>query len=124
MVGSVPGGEAGHPDEGGGDAGDDRVRGYVLGYDGSGADDRAVADRHSWDDRDSGAEPGLVADDDRSRDHVGAPVRVDAVVERCQRGAVADEGAVPDGDSSGVLEPAADVDEDVLADVQVLAELA
>ena len=98
--------------------------GYVLGHDGSGADDRAVADRHSREDRDSSAEPGVVADDDRRRDHVGSPVGVNAVVERCQRAAVADEGAVPDGDASRVLEPAADVDEDVLADVQVLAELA
>ena len=35
-----------------------------------------------------------------------------------------DEGAVADGDAAGVLEAAAEVDEHVLAQVQVLAELA
>jgi hypothetical protein len=46
------------------------------------------------------------------------------VVERGERAAVADEGAVADGDAAGVLEAAAEVDEDVSAQGQVPAELA
>ena len=92
--------------------------------DGSGAHDGAVTDSHSWDDRYCGAEPYLATDQDRRRDHVGAPVGINAMVESCQRAAVADERAVPDGDAPGVLEATPDVDEDVLAQGQVLAELA
>jgi len=99
--------EARHLDEFGQDAGDDRVGRYVLGHDGARDHDRAVADRHAWDDRHSGAGPYFATDHDRRRDHVRAPVGIHTVVEGCQHAAVADERAVPDRDartccSSGV----------------------
>jgi hypothetical protein len=55
--------------------------------------------------------------------HICAPVGVDAVVQGGEGGAVADESAVSDGDAAGVLEAAPEVDEDVLAEGEVLAEL-
>ena len=54
---------------------------------------------------------------------VRAPVGINAVVQGCQGAAVADERAIPDRDASRVLEATTDVDEDILAEGQVLAEL-
>src|SRR3954453_4612615 len=86
---SVRGGvEAGHADQLGRHAGDDRVGRDVLGHDRTSAHDRAVADSHAGDDRYAGSEPSLPADHDRCGNHVRPPVGVDPVVEGCQGAAV------------------------------------
>src|SRR3954451_20848458 len=122
---SVHGGvEARHANQFGWHAGDDRVGGHVLGHDCACTDYRAIADGHAWDDRHSGTEPDLASDHDRCVDHVAPSVGVDPVVGRCQVAAGAGEAAVADGDVFGKQETASDIDEDVLTEGQVLAELA
>src|SRR4051794_22442011 len=116
--------EAGRADELGWDSGHYGVRRDVVGDDGAGADDRSIADGDPGDDSDGRSEPDPAADADGGGDHVGSAIGVDLVVESGQRAAVADEGAVADRDAAGVLEAAAEVDEDVSAQGEVLSELA
>ena len=82
-----------------------------------------IADRHARQYRHVGPEPHAPADHDARRVHVSSPARRHVVVQRRDDGVVADEGSIADVDAALVLEPAAAVDEHILTETDVLAEV-
>ena len=86
-------------------------------------DDRAVADAHARGDDDLGAHPHVTAQADRGGMSGGAVGHCQGVVEGRHDDVVADEAAVPDPDAVLVLEAAPGVDEDVLPQVDIGAEV-
>ena len=81
----------------------------------------APADGHPGQYGGVGTDPDPFSNVNGGRKHVAAPLRLHGVVQGSQHHIVADEGAVLDENAPLILELAAHVDEDLFADVDVLA---
>ena len=106
----------------GGGSESDRVGRDVLVDDGVGADDHVVADGHAGEDRAVGADPDIAADLDRLRAarEPAALARLLGVVDGRDDAPGRDHRAIADLDGRGVDERHVGVDEDVVADEDVL----
>lgn len=99
------------------------VVGNIVGNDRPCCNDRVVADRYSLQDRSVGAYPDVFPEPDGSRIGCTPILGSHPVVERGENYVVADLASVAEGYASVVLEMAAGVDEDILADVDILPEI-
>lgn len=106
----------------GGGSESDRVGRDVLVDDGVGADDHVVADGHAGEDRAVGADPDIAADLDRLRAarEPAAIARLLGVVDGCEDASGRDHRVIADLDGRSVDERHVGVDEDMVADEDVL----
>src|SRR5919197_5802968 len=106
-------------------AGHDREWGHVLRYDCSSPNDRPMSDRDSWGDGRAGADPDVRLDDNGPQGDAVISLGESDGVTGCAEGDVRpDHCPVTDRDAADVQEPAALVDEDLVAELDVQAVVA
>ena len=88
-------------------SGDNRIGRHIPRDDGACGDDGIVSDRHILQDRGMRTDPDIFADDDRSGQGGGTPVRFQRVIEGRQYHLMTDQTAVPDRNAALILKTAA-----------------
>lgn len=95
----------------------------ILGDDGTGGHDGALADGDTRQDGDIGPEPHFVPDVDGMELHVASTVGILGMIDGAQGGIVANQAVVTDDDTALVLELAPRIDERAFTHHRVLAEV-
>src|SRR5690348_3831775 len=117
-----PDGTASARERSGGIAGNRHSRGDVSRDDASGADDGAICDRYARQDDGAAANPDVTPDPHGSTEFETAPsdVRISRVVGRVDMHARADLTAIADDDADDVEKHAVEIDEDIVAEPDVV----
>ena len=98
------------------------VRGHIPRHHRPGGHHRAVADSDAPGDDRAGADPHAVSDANR-RAAVGAVIGIEVVVDGGQHHPMPDQRVIPDVDAALILKTAAGVDEHMLSQVDIPAEI-